>query len=71
MFALGCYLAATFTPLFDGLDWLEAASPWTWAFHGDALAEGASATGSIKLFSATAALLLAGTWTFTRRDVGV
>ena len=65
------YLASTFARLADGLGWLAAASPWTWAFRGDALGEGPGVSGVAGLVVLTAALLAAGIWRFTERDVGV
>ncbi|MBA2578822.1 MAG: ABC transporter permease subunit [Euzebyaceae bacterium] len=65
------YLASTFARLANGLGWLAAASPWTWAFRGDALGEGPGASGVAGLVVLTAALLAAGIWRFTERDVGV
>lgn len=66
---VAAYIAATFAGLSAGLGWLESASPWTWAFGGDALAEGPSAAGVVALLAGTAALLAVGAWRFSRRDI--
>jgi ABC-2 type transport system permease protein len=63
------YLADAFAGFADGLGWLRAASPWRWAFRGDALAAGPSWVGALGLLALAAGLLAAGIWRFEHRDV--
>lgn len=65
------YLANSVIPMADGLEWTRELSPFYWYLGGDPLSRGLDPRGCALLAATAAALVAAGTYAFTRRDVGV
>lgn len=65
------YLANSVLPQVEGLEWAQNLSPFHWYLGGRPLVNGLQVGDSLLLLAATVLLVLAGTWAFTRRDIGV
>jgi ABC-2 type transport system permease protein len=65
------YLANSVFPQVDGLEWVRNLSPFGWLLGGRPLVNGIQWGHLLTLAVATAVLVVAGTWAFTRRDVAV
>jgi ABC-2 type transport system permease protein len=65
------YLANSVFPMAEGLEWTRNLSPWHWYLGGDPLVNGLQPANCLLLLGVTAALVAAGTWRFTTRDIAV
>ncbi|MEV1290074.1 ABC transporter permease subunit [Micromonospora sp. NPDC049679] len=69
--AVLAYLANSVIPQVEGLSWARNLSPFHWYLGGEPLVNGVQISGALLLLGTMAALVAAGTWAFTRRDVTV
>jgi len=65
------YLANGVFPQFEPLRWTRDVTPWNWFLGGVPLRNGLQVADCGLLLAMTVVLVAAGTWAFTRRDVGV
>lgn len=65
------YLANSFLPQIEGLQWTEKLSPFYWYLGGDPLVNGLDWAGIGLLAGFSAVLVALGTWRFSRRDLAV
>jgi ABC-2 type transport system permease protein len=65
------YLAMGVFPQFGPLEWTRRLSPWEWYLGGRPLANGVQPLDCGLLVATAVAFVAAGTWLFTRRDIGV
>ncbi len=68
--AVAAYLAHTLGGQLATLRWLEAVSPFTWAFGNSPLRNGLSLAGAGLLLAGCAALTGVALWGINRRDIG-
>ncbi|WDZ84587.1 ABC transporter permease subunit [Micromonospora cathayae] len=64
------YLANSVFPQVQALSWTRDGSPFHWYLGGDPLVHGVQPGGLLALLATTGVLVAAGTWWFTRRDLG-
>jgi ABC-2 type transport system permease protein len=69
--AVLAYLANSFLPQIEGLEWTEKVSPFHWYLGGEPLRNGLDASGIGLLLGVSVVLIALGTWRFTRRDLAV
>jgi ABC-2 type transport system permease protein len=65
------YLANGIIPLVEGLEWVEALSPFGWLVGGDPLRNGIRLGDSSLMAGLVVVLVASGTWAFNRRDIAV
>jgi ABC-2 type transport system permease protein len=65
------YLANGVFPQFEPLSWTRDVTPWNWYLGGAPLRHGLQVADCGLLLAMTVVFVTAGTWVFTRRDVGV
>lgn len=64
------FLGQVFASLADPLEFLRTASPWYWFLGSDPLTTAPSLTSLLVPLVVCLAFAFAGTWRFTRRDIG-
>lgn len=69
--AVFAFAANGILPQVGGLEWTEAFSAYHWLNGGKPLDNGLQVWDSLLMLGLSAVLVSAGTWGFTRRDVGV
>ena len=65
------FVANSFGPIVDGLEWAKYASPFYYLIGGDPMLNGLSIAHASVLIGTTLALLAAGCYLFERRDLAV